>query len=242
MRYSFLILLGLSLFFACSKNGPEPETTSCTNPTSFTNPIIPNNLQVGQRNRYLLFRAWEYPATSAQNFEYLPDTLIVEVSEKNGQGFLFKEYFTCGSKRVESAPWLVIYADSAMTHQVSVVNDSLWFQPTLGTGHGPCCTDSRLTFQRTVKLPLKRVNNPETAIVGWGTTQPYAEKDRMAFIQSATLLNKNWPFLNAAILDGEMATDGPGFTCLYDGEYGIARCVYYSWWTQAGFGFDYLTQ
>lgn len=235
-----LLLLWLCLFFACSKPDLEPTGEPCADPISFDNPIIPGNLQVGQRNRYLLFRGSQYASPSGDNFEYLPDTLIVEVSEKNSKGFLFKEYFTCGSVPVENAPWLLIYADSAMIHQVSLVNDSLWFQP--DPKFGTCCTNSRLTFQRSVKLPLQRVTKPETAILGWKTTQQYAEKNRMAFIQNASLLNKTWPFLNAAILDGDMATDGPGFTCLYDSEYGIARCVYYSWWTQQGYGFDYLKE
>lgn len=240
MRYSLFFLLSLCLFFACSKPDLEPTPDLCPNPTTFNNPIIPNNLQVGQRNRYLLFSGSQYGAASGENFAYLPDTLIVEVSEKNSNGFVFKEYFTCGSLPVKGALWLVVYADSAITHQVRVVNDSLWFEP--DPEIGSCCTASRLTFQRSVKLPLKRVSSPETAIDGWKTTQPYAETDRMAFIQNANLLGKTWPFLNTAILNRGMATDGPGFTFLYDGEYGIARSVYYSWWSQEGFGFDYLKQ
>ena len=208
----------------------------CRINTNFSKPIRPGDLQLGQRSRFLLLRGNGYGSASGLDFEYLPDTLIVEVFAQKGDTFSLREFFTCGSQELADKPGFVVYADSFATVQVRVANDSFYILPSIAS----CCNDSRLFFNHATALPLAHTLNPEVQITGWKTTLPYHESNIMAFILNTELLGKNWPFLNVASLNAGMQVDGPGFTFLYDREYGIARTAYYSWWTQAGYGFDYM--
>lgn len=235
-----LSFLAAGLFFTacsgCKEPAPENNAILCGDDFKTDNPIIPGDVQVGQRNHYRLLRGNGYGSASGLDFEYLPDTLIVEVVAKNGDVFTLKEFFTCGSQPLADKPGFVVYSDRAVTTQVRVANDSFNIIASIFN----CCNDSRLFFNSAAALPLMRVQFPEVQIDGWKTTLPYHESNTMAFMQNADLLDKTWPYLNVASLNKGMQTDGPGFTFLYDREHGIARTTYYSWWTQAGYGFDYM--
>ncbi|MBN8681880.1 MAG: hypothetical protein J0L99_04485 [Chitinophagales bacterium] len=220
----------------CKEPGPENNAILCGDDLSFDMPIIPGDLQVGQRNRYRLLRGNGYGSASGLDFEYLPDTLIVEVATKNGDVYTLKEFFSCGSQKLTDKPGFVVYADSFATVHVRVANDSFYILPSIGS----CCNDSRLFFNHAGALPLQRTIGPIVQIDGWKTTLNYHESNKMALINDAEILDKLWPSLNVASLNAGMQVDGPGFTFLYDREYGIARTAYYSWWTQAGYGFDYM--
>jgi hypothetical protein len=77
MRWVLPFFLGLVLLsLACEKTAesePNEVEKPCRNPAGLSNPIIPNQLQVGQRNRYVLFKGRNYSSPSEGDFDYLKE-------------------------------------------------------------------------------------------------------------------------------------------------------------------------
>jgi len=227
----FLLLSGLFLMAlsSCYKGSDENPTVI----SPYINPILPSAMKVGQKSRYLMLKGENYFELGAyDDFSYLPDTLIVEITAQNGVDFTFKEYFTKGSLSV-SYPGYIMYDTNAVTYLARVENDTF---KTIQNNN----QYSRLFHYNNVALPLAHINNNLTTIKGWKTTLAYTESYVNAHATGYNLFGKAWAFLNIIIDNRSMAFDGPGATFMYEGEVGIARTGSYSWWTQSGYGFDYL--
>lgn len=228
---SILLLSGLflSTFSSCHK-GPDENPTVIS---PYFNPIRPGAMQVGQKSRFLMLKGENFYEQGAYDqFEYLPDTLIVEIMAQNGADFTFKEYFTKGSVPVSYESY-IMYDTNAVSYVARVQNDT--FKTIFNTNQY-----SRLFHFSNVSLPLAHINSNQTTIKGWKTTLPYTESYTAAYATDYKLFEKNWPFLNIIVDNRSMAFDGPGATYMYEADAGIARTSSYSWWTQSGYGFDYL--
>lgn len=227
----FLLLSGLVLLAisSCYKGSEENPTVI----SSFFNPIRPGAMQVGQKSRYVLLKGENYYDASAYDqFQYLPDTLIVEITAQDGSDFTFKEYFTNGSLPT-GYPGYIMYDSNAVTYTARVENDT--FKAKLNSTQY-----SRFFHFGNVSLPLAHISSNPTTIKGWKTTLPYSESYIAAHTTNYVLFGENWPFLNIIVNNTSMAYDGPGVTFVYEANAGIARTTSYSWWTQSGYGFDYL--
>jgi hypothetical protein len=227
----FLLFSGLFLlaFSSCYKGSDDNPTVI----SPYFNPIRPGAMQVGQKSRYLMLEGKNYFELGAyDDFEYLPDTLIVEITAQDGADFTFKEYFTKGSLSV-SYPGYIMYDTNAVTYLARVENDTF---KTIQNGS----QYSRLFHYNNLALPLAHISSNQTTIKGWKTTLSYTESYVAAYTVNYNLFGKSWPFLNIIVNNTSMAFDGPGMTYMYEADAGIARTSSYSWWTQSGYGFDYL--
>ncbi|MEI6410814.1 MAG: hypothetical protein WCR52_15600 [Bacteroidota bacterium] len=229
-----LPFLLLSIFFllalsACYKGAGTDATAF----PAFFNPVRPGAMQVGQKSRYLMLRGQHYfDQNNYDQFEYLPDTLIVEITAQNGPDFTFKEYFTNGSAPVGSGSY-VVYQSNALTYLARVENDT--FKTILNGAQS-----SRLFRFGKVALPLAHFSSNPTSIQGWKTTLPVNQSFITAYTTNYNLFEKVWPFLDIMIDNKYLALDGPGATYIYESQTGIARTSSYSTGALYGYGFDFL--
>ena len=226
----FLIALAACAVAATSscRKEKDPVTIQPVNSSS----VQFNDLEVGQKSRYLEFLGENYTSPNDSSYIYTDDTLSIEIVGKDALGFKVEErlHYT-GS--VDN--WLNTSKDEVFTYYWQVANDSL-----VVFSADNDLIQSRIFgyYYGKKRLPLAAITSPLLQIKGWKTNLDYCECYKSGSIENATILGQTFPQLNAIVDDSPMAVDGNGETYIYSGENGIVRFATYSWWTQSGFGWD----
>lgn len=193
-------------------------------------------LQVGQRSLYVFFSCDHYGNPSAGTSTYAPDTLMLVVSARDADGFLIRESLTPGSASRHGAS-NVPDPDAIYEHHLQVADDSVFVIKPQGMSW---YEGSRIFVARTQRFALAPVASPQTTFIGWQPDLPYHEDIRTAFVGGHQQLGGAFDGLNILQDNRAMATDGPGYLFAYAANHGLVRWAYYSWWTQAGSGWDLL--
>lgn len=226
----FCCLVLLVSFTACDLIFAPNDSTNetATSRLRFDTPAI------GQKSTYIALRAKNYFNPDSIAFEYLTDTLVVEIVDQTDDFFVINEYLTPGSASRhgmgnESFP------DSTFTYQIKVTGGTLRVMD-IGNDY----VQSRLFqfYNRTV--PLNAIAAPEVDIRGWKTSFPYCECYNEGFTTNYEQLARRYDRLNVVMDDVDMQLDGVGHTFLYSKKYGLVRKTVVSWWTQEGQGWDLL--
>ncbi|HFA48691.1 MAG TPA: hypothetical protein ENJ95_06720 [Bacteroidetes bacterium] len=235
----FIIFVAFIIFSACNKSGtdiPVIEQPPVTADTIYynENPIMYCGMAVGQKSVYVLLEGRHYYDTSVvDDFDYLPDTLVVEIIGEDEHGFLVKEYLTEGSDISLFQSYFV--PDSSYQYYLKIEDGFLHFFDFEDEFY----IKSSLFWGWEDSLDLNLFAQ-EVDIVGWKTTFPYCECEQMGYDPSFDLLGITYDDLNISIRNTDMQMDLPGTTFMYSNNYGMIRSSHYSWWTQSGYGWDLL--
>ncbi len=125
---SLLIFSALSLLASCDLDedtvdpgdNPLPDSLACTAEPGVQN-VIFKSLAVGQKSRFVFFTGENYFDTSGLNFQFHPDTLVLEIVDNEDDKFLVRECITPGSQPHED----LIFPDSVLFYQLRVENNFL---------------------------------------------------------------------------------------------------------------------
>jgi len=239
MRYYNFSAIALTavclLCFSCKKEEVQPtiEDNTRTN-INLTKP------EIGQQSRYILFRGEDIKDDDNFSFEYLPDTLAVEIIAEDENGYLVKEFLTPGSLSLNGEN-NVAYADSTWYYYI-YVDDT---DQSLKVKQRGNYYRTRLFFlydEQSRGLGLQQIASPETEIRGWKTTLPF-EKDFMTARSSDfTLFDTKYDAVNIVIDNRPMLEGLPGSTHVFSLEQGLIRSSEYSDFDGKGYGWDVLPQ
>ena len=190
-------------------------------------------LNVGQESSYVRFEGEDYRDTENLNFEYTPDTLVVQVVQATEGGYVFMEYLRPGSRGLVEND--AFYMPDSIRYLVSIVDDQLRV-----SGIDQLYHLSHLFWNYQEALPLEDTQENEVDIRGWKTSLPFTELYRSGYVVDFQLFGKTYSRLNVVVDDTDMQVDGPGKTFLYSIEEGIVRSSSASAWTGHGWGWDRL--
>lgn len=231
------ILFGLILIIgSCTKLSTETPIPVDDPKIYNDNPIMYCGLAVGQQSAYVLLEGRQYNNnTVLGDFNYVNDTLIVEVIAEDENGFLVKEYITADSDPLPQGVYQI--PDSTFQYYLKIENDSLkFFHPDMDYG-----LNSLLFWYSKGELALELYDNQEATIEGWKTSLPYCECNKTGYSPIYELFGVLYENLNISIENTAMQLDGPGTTYIYSNLNGMVRSSHYSWWTATGFGWDLLS-
>lgn len=238
MRLTLLSLLVFTLFSCTELTTVTPESPDVpeTSPQVFNdNPIMYCGLAVGQKSAYVMLEGRQYfNNTVNDDFNYLNDTLIVEIIGEDDNGFLVEEYFTENSEPLPMNYYS--YQDSTYQYYLKIENDSLHFYHP----ESEYIIFSHLFWHMDGKIDLSEFDNQEVEILGWKTSLSYCECDQKGFVTDYEQFGTTYDLLNVFIHNSDMQFDGPGTTYIYSNLHGMVRTSHYGWWTQSGFGWDLL--
>ena len=226
MKKTFFLLLLLLLAFAfgCDKDAILPD-----------NLVRFDQMEVGQKSRYLRFQGGSCSVNNPTLFKYLPDTLVLEVTAKDGDVYRLKEYLTPGSLSSVYPDSIGIGGGSSeITFKLKIADGEIaLFEPAQDF------FAARLFINRALTFPLEDIAMPELNISFWypASTPTY---EPMGYVKNYEQLGVSYPRLNVVLDYGPMASDGPGAFHLYAPEHGIVRSGYRSGWCNAGWGWDLL--
>lgn len=225
----FPILLCFA-FFCCKKENPPSEPSATSHRIRF------DTLAVGQVSRYIGL-AGEMYFSDLDSFEYSDDTLRLEIIEKDDtKGFKVAETLQY-SGDVNS--WLDLEKDETFYYYLKVEGDTLRITP-----DNNIYVNSRIfTYEMAGQgVPLKKYDALQVNLTGWKTDLEYCECRREAYTTDYILFDQTYNYLNVLLENSPMTFDANGMTYVYSKSAGIVRFSTYSWWTQAGIGWDYLPE
>jgi len=220
--------------------GPGPEKDVDSLDTFY------DQLEVGQRMKYVFFLARNYRSGQDSVFEYQPDTLFVDVLFASENGWLLQESYAPGSR----APGIIREAGYDTTHHASydstaryfvrMANDSLIFLGENGSRVSSIMFGQLHNFQR--KLPLRELDDEAAEVVGWRSGFEYCECYMQGYADNVDILGRHYTRLNIVMEDQYMVGDGPGTTWMYSRDTGIVRLYWVNWWTQRAEGWDLIPE
>ena len=166
-------------------------------------------------------RLWAHAGIS-----YLNDTLLIEVVEKQGDRYLFKESYTKGSET---------YIKSLDTNTPQIVEGSFWVTPTTEGWVIESTTETNeilsllFGFSKGIELPKSEVG---------------AFEDISLFPGLFELDITGVPFINVALSYnyGPMAYDGPGLQWYYTRDKKMIRIAFIGSWFPKGNGWDWIPE
>ena len=248
MKSTFLpVLLLLLLAAACH---PEPEllVTPVIPATVYPTDTLPdlgqihfNDLQIGQRSRYVYFHIDEASNFADTVIDYRPDTLVVVITGHDAAGFIVKEFITRGSVSHDTAVNAVYAGDSILTYRLRVDQDSLHFisQPPITCW----CTLSRIFLSPDQALPLAPIPAPQTTFLGWQTALYESPDYDTAYVENFLHWGQTFDRLNIVWDNRAIAYDGGRILFAYSASHGLVRWGYRSSWLQTtGHGWDLLPE
>jgi hypothetical protein len=195
-----------------------------------------DDMQVGQKSRYVYFLGGiQGQMGSAESFQYVSDTLEVEVMESNGNTFTLRESLTPGSLSI-------LYPDSIGSHggnapnvfQVKIHNDSLSFPPQPSQG----LFRSHLFMNFGLPLRLNNIQEPKNEMEYWYPKNIYTG----SYIEDYEQLSTDYARLNLAMDYSAVVVDGDGYYLLYASDSGIVRSGFRGSWAPRGGGWDLLPE
>lgn len=237
---SLLIFSALFFFASCNLNedpvkpigNPGPDSLACTASPGLQ-PVIFKSLSVGQKSRFVFFTGENYFDTSGLNFQFHPDTLVLEIVEKEGDKFRVRECITPGSQPHAD----LIFPDSVLFYQLGVENN---FLRPRRTPDNTGIVFSRLFFTREIPLPLDEITSQSMQLKGWKTAPANNGLYQEGFCENCEHNGVTYPWLNFVVDNTDMAVDGWGFTWVYATNGGLVRCFYVNPWTGEGSGWELL--
>lgn len=192
--------------------------------------------QIGQKSHYRLFRGEDIRDNSNNNFEYLDDTLVVEIISEDENGFLTQEYLTPHSRSLNGEN-NVAFADSTWYYYLSIEEQVLQVKQLTGYNR------TRLFFLSPggdQGLNLQPIASPRLEVLGWKTNVPFAEEFTAGMLQDYRQFEKSYPHLNVVIENRPMQEGLPGYMHIFSAEEGLVRSAEYSDLNGLGFGWDAL--
>jgi len=225
-----LAIASIALFSFCKKDN------SCSEPQPVSNQIRFDALAVGQVSHYISLSGEEYYSNEFDNFQYLDDTLRLEIVGKDANGYKVKESLHYVGDTHESLGW---DKDSVFYYHLRISADTLRVLPI-----GASYLRSRIFTHELSQqgLPLKKITSPKVEILGWKTSLNYCECRQQGYAENYTLFGKTYDRLNVIVENSAMAWDGNGMTYAFSKGTGIVRFSTYGWWTQSGYGWDLLPE
>ncbi len=200
-------------------------------------------MEVGQFNLYHAYTGENYYKPEGVNdYTYVDDTLKVEIIDKNGEEYLWKESYTPGSKSVveeetealkEFTYWVSIDVDSIQIREA--VEDTYYSHFLYGF-----YLNTWYSTSGKFKIPLNPAEKEETNVEGWKTTSSYHEGYKEYYDPETIIKGKNYGKTHVIADNVPMQLDGNGKTYVFNREHGLIRTFTYSWWTSTGTGFDLI--
>ncbi len=231
MRELFLFsLTGLLLLgtFSCKKDKPlDIQTTPNIN---FESP------EVGQISKYILLQGENIKHTANTFFEYLPDTLVAEIIEKEDDKYLIKEYLTEGSASLNGENY-VSFADSTLYYNLIKSDTALTIQ------NLHFRIKSRLFFYPNQEdgIRNREFHDLPVNMETWKTSLPFTTQYIECYVENLQLLEREYPHLNVQINNLPMRSGSSGYTHVYSMKHGLVRSARYSDLTGKGFGWDLIS-
>lgn len=222
MRYFYLLLI-LALA-GCDSSGLVQDTLS-------TDPINLSDLRVGQKSVYIGFEALRVNSDES-TFSYIPDTLIVEVTEKRGNAFVLKESITPGSDSYQTR--LQMWTD--LTYLVEIENDSLQISQVSDLSSKYAL--SNLFRSTEHKMPLQHQGSTKFELDGARVTGLQHTGIETGHIINHRQFERVYPQLNLYIDVTDTYVDGPGNYMVYSNNAGMVRTFSISSWTNHAQGWD----
>lgn len=237
MKYYNLLTLALVLscllVSSCKKEPIEPIVIQNPNGNiSLTNP------KIGQQSRYILFRGEDIKDDENFAYEYLPDTLAVEIVAEDENGYMVKEFLTAGSRSLNGEN-NVAFADSTWYYYIYVDQGD----QSLKVKQRGNYYRTRLFFlydENERGLSIQQIASPSTEIMGWKTTLPFTKELVSARVTDFDMFGQKYESLNVVIDNRPMHEGLPGSTHVFSLEHGLIRSAEYSDFDGKGYGWDVL--
>lgn len=212
---------------SCSKDG-DGLFSSRSSKT-----IVFDKMKVGQKSQYVLLKGQNYSRSDHASFEYIADTMVIEIVAEDANGFIAEEYLTAGSVSL-NGEYNVAHPENVFTYYFNVKNEQLTITPINER------ENSRVFFLNDNALPFEKNDDLKVDIKGWKTSLPYKEQYIMAHVEDYSLFDEDYDFLNVMISNENMGSNQPGYTHIYAPNVGLVRSSQYSPETDKGFGWDLL--
>jgi len=213
------VFVAFLVFNSCSKDEPiQIEKEDLGNRIQF------DQLEIGQQSKYVFFIGENYDRSSASDYTYLNDTLVLEVFDKDEIGFLVREYLTSGSASLSNAS-NVAFPDAIQLKTKEERLMTRLFQ---------------ISSQSDGIFDLMTMDMMELKISGWATSQPLFDGVLEGYTENYRQLNLEFDELNVLIDNRDVKLGGPGTTHVYSEKYGLVRATSYNASTGKGFGWDLL--
>ena len=207
---------------ACKKENVSPHSVQNANPVRFDNP------EVGQSSRYVRFK--DSNANDDDNsFDFLKDTLMLEIVASDSNGFKVKESLTPGSQCLTELP--VVCDTAAIFYYFKIENDTVLLYDPIEPA--ACCP---MIFWQSFQLPLTVADHLFT-VNQWKLEAPATVENcpESGRVENFTQFGMDYGTLKvASTLYCNRAWDGNDYTYVYSASKGIVR--YYeigSWFPQA---------
>lgn len=207
MNKTSLYLLFLTFCCACKK-----ETDNFDPPS---NSILLNNMAVGQRN-YYRHLGGDGP-TNPYNYDYQPDTLLLEVVAEEAGVFTLKESLTPGSLAL-SKPEQALKIPGGINpsmYRLTVKDGQLTFVGIVGTG------TPRLFYKSQQTWPTTEVTTDEVKFDSW--YPPYSPFFSQAYVRNIKVGKYTFQRLNVVCNDKHKPVDVPRRFFLYNPKAGLVR-------------------
>ncbi len=227
MKKSFLIPLavGVVLIMGCKNKKDEQLVIPPAPPINF------EKLEVGQKSRYILFQGKNY-LSSIPIFEYVYDTMMIEITGKDENGFIVKEYATPASIGDVDAS----QPDSTYFYYFNIVNDTL----IITHNDDRFVLQSRIfPYENVQKYPLRVARDSSFHFTGW-RADPLC-LSCTGTLESFELFGKQFDPLEVIVNNNRTVTDGLGFTWVFSKKEGFVRGAYFSPFNNKGHGWDLLS-
>jgi len=220
----------LFLFFiafvavACSSDEPTKITDNWIDPLEGLpdkGPIRFDNPEVGQRSRYVYFKALQDMVTKDVTFTYDPDTLILGITAKEYDKWVIREFISKGSQNLTSPE------NREVINYLLIDSDSAHFSgPTNGDFFSWVFPGMKLA------IPLQPVGDPAPLNPDCIPLFDYDTKIWTQYTIDYTQHGQTFHHLNDYFDYTEMAGDGLGLMYAYGPAYGIVRWTWVSAWEQ----------
>ncbi len=230
MKYQIFVLPLLTLIFftACKKDEVRPNDTRNPNPIRFDNPAV------GQTSRYVRFS--DSNANDNDNsFNFIKDTLVLEIVASDANGFKVKESLTPGSNCLTQTENPC--ESNAIFYYFKIENDTVTLYDPLEPA--ACCP---MMFWHSFKLPMT-VANHLFMVDKWKLIAPATVVDcpESGRVENFTQFGKNYGTMNVtSTLSCNRAFDGHDYTYVYSASKGIVRFHEIGSWIPTGSGWYLL--
>ena len=225
------LIIAIGFLFACSSDDPQlnkdeiPDDPLAGLPDK--GPVRFDDPQIGQRSHYVFFKATEDNTTHEVNFDYIPDTLVLAITDKEVDKWVVKEFLTNGSnsKTSDKGLWVTV-AQSVFVRHLTVNDDSAYF-------FKPAEADpfSFVFVGVSRTIPLKPIGDPAPLNVACLPRLEYASTLWMQYTVNYSQFGQTFQHLNNYFDYRPMATDGSGFMYAYGPSFGFVRWTWVNYWS-----------
>ena len=218
----------LLCLFSCKK---DPIKIIEETKVNFENP------KVGNFSHYVLLQGENIRDRDNNSYEYMTDTLRIEIVDIDENGYLIEETLTAGSASLNGEN-NVSFPTQTISYYLNI-SDEMVSIKNLHTR-----IKSRLFFMpdEIEGLQTAKYEDLEVKMESWKTSLPFQTKFQLAFLENFELLGKMYDHLNVVINNDPMKDQLSGYTHIYSMKDGLVRSSSYSAHTDKGFGWDLLPE